>query len=86
MTPEQIGAMTDPRIVGLKEALTIIAATRDYWPEDLFGIDLTGDEWELVRSAGIPTERIASACYRHALSVVMRAIREALADYEEPLR
>lgn len=78
--------MSDPRIVGLSEATTILAELAKAWPEDIFGPDLTADEWEQVRSAGIPTERVASACYRHALRVAAKQLNEAIADYREDAR
>jgi hypothetical protein len=75
--------MNDPRIIGLKESLTILAELAKSWPEDIFGPPLSTEEWEQVRSAGIPTERVASECYRHALRVARSVIRDAVADYSE---
>ena len=75
--------MTDPRIVGLSEAVTILAELAKSWPEDIFGPPLTTEEWQQVRTAGIPTERIASECYRHVLRVARSQLSEAIADYRE---
>ena len=73
--------MSDPRIVGLTEALAIIDDLGKAWPEDMFGPDLNAAEWATVRAAGIPTERIASACYRHALRVAAHLITDAIAEH-----
>lgn len=75
--------MNDPRIIGLNEARTILRELAKAWPEDIFGTDLTTEEWTQVRSAGIPTERIASECYRHALRVADKWLSEAVTDYSE---
>ena len=75
--------MKDPRTVGLAEAIVILAELAKFWPEDVFGPPLSTEEWQQVRSAGIPTERIASECYRHVLRVARSRLSEAIADYSE---
>jgi predicted Zn-ribbon and HTH transcriptional regulator len=63
-------------VAGLNKARTIIGELAKAWSGDIFGPDLTPDEWQQVCSAGIPVERIATACYRHALHVVLLHLPE----------
>jgi hypothetical protein len=73
-TQEEVEHALD--VAGLNKARTIIGELAKAWSGDIFGPDLTPDEWQQVRSAGIPVERIATACYRHALHVVLLHLPE----------
>ena len=75
--------MSEPRLVGLNAAIATLAQLAESWPEDIFGPPLTSEEWVQVRSAGIPTERIASECYRHALRVARMQLAEEVADLRD---
>lgn len=52
-----------------------ISKALDWYPVDVFGDDLTHEDWDLIRSTGIPTERVASECYRHAYRLAARIAR-----------
>lgn len=65
-------------------AADAIIGCLEWYPTDVFGDDLTIEQWQAIRDVSpYSTEQIASDCFRRAYRVALQEVRKAFAEWHE---